>query len=331
MRPLKHSSGARQASRPGSRDTPRFRRTARWRVWLGLAVPALLLGPAGCSPRTTARDGASPLRLVSTAPNLTESLFAIGAGELLVGRSDSCDYPPEARSVPAVGGFGTPWLEPLLAARPTHVLESVLADPDLPRRLEALHIPVVHVPCARLDDIPAALLQLGTLTGREARSQSLAADIRTGLAAARAAPPPARRARVALLFAADSPITAGRHAFIAELLRLAGADNVGDGAAADYYRVSLEWLLAQDPDILLCLFETAVREPADLFAAQTGWRALAAVRARRVYTVADLNAVCRPGPRVLEGIAQLRAVLAQDAARASDARLRRPAAHTLNE
>ncbi len=274
---------------------------------------AALATAAGCAPRAATRVDAGPLRLVSTAPNLTEIVFALGAAGCLVGRTESCDYPPACAAVPAVGGFGTPNLEPLLAARPTLVLETVLADPEIARRLAALRIPVAHIDCARLDDIPDAILAVGRLVGRDARAYALAADIRDGLAAARAAPAPARRTRVAMLFAADSPITAGRRSFIAELLRIAGAENIGDSSNADYYRVSLEWLLAQDPDVLLCLFETAGREPVDLFAAQTGWNALSAVRARRVYTVTDLNTVCRPGPRVLEGIAQLRQVLAHDA------------------
>jgi iron complex transport system substrate-binding protein len=281
-----------------------------------LPAVVLLLTLAGC-----ARDRAQPaftpaLRLVSTAPNLTEIICAVGAGDSLVGRTQSCDYPPECVRVPALGGFGTPNLEPLLAARPTHVLETVLADPDFTIRLRALNIPVTHIACSTLEEIPDAILSVGALTGCDRRAQPLAAQIRGGLASARNAPPPhGRRPRVALLFAADPPITAGRHAFVSELLRLAGGDNMGDSSAADYYHVSLESLLTENPDVLLCLFETAAREPDALFTSRTGWAALAAVRERRVYTVPDLNTVCRPGPRVLDGLAQLRQVLARDASR----------------
>lgn len=292
--------------------------------WRGSARPAaalLLLAAlllAGCARRQQpAQPEPSGLRLVSTAPHLTECLFAIGAGGLLAGRTESCDHPPEGVArIPVTGGFGTPWLEPLLAARPTHVLETVLADPEIARRLRALGIPVVHVPCTRLDEIPAALRQLGTLTGHAAQAEPLADAITAGLAAART--DTARltcRPRVLLLFAPDTPITAGRHAFIAELLECAGGANIGRDSAIDYYHVSLEWIITQDPDLLLCVFDTAGRDPLTLFTPQLGWNALRAVRDRRVYAIPDLSAASRPGPRVLEGLAQLQTLLADDARR----------------
>lgn len=281
----------------------------------GLFLPLLLL-LAGCSRIAGQPEGGGTLRLVSTAPNLTECVYAIGAGGLLVGRTESCDYPPEAVTVPVTGGFGTPYLEPLLAARPTHVLETVLADPEIKRQLQAVKIPTVHVPCARLEEVPDALCQLGVLTGHEGQARRLAETIRTGIGLARAqATTLTRRPRVLLLFAPDTPITAGRNTFISGLLELAGGASIGKASPIDYYHVSLEWLLHENPDIILCLFETPADEPVSLFEAQTGWSALKAVRERRVYTVRDLAAVSRPGPRVLDGLAQLKEVLARDANR----------------
>ncbi len=308
----------------GSDGSPNRPRTPRGGVPTGACfangracvATGLILLLSGCA-RPAPQPDDSRLRLVSTAPNLTEIVCALGAGDLLAGRTESCDYPPEiVPRVPVTGGFGTPYLEPLLAARPTHVLETVLADPDFARRLGALHIPVVHVPCTRLDEIPGAILQLGGLTGRAAEAQRLAGAIRDGIGAARADNAArGQRPRVLLLFAPDTPITAGRNAFVSELLELAGGDNVAGSLIIDYYHVSLEWVITQDPDILLCLFETRARDPYTLFEPQTGWSALSAVRQRRVYTVADLSTVSRPGPRVLAGLAQLKALLARDEAR----------------
>lgn len=294
-----------------------------WKARFRLAVfggIALLL--SGCSHSATQPDD-SHLRLVSTAPNLTECVFAVGAGDLLVGRTESCDFPPgSVDRIPITGGFATPYVEPLLAARPTHVLETVLADPDIRRRLDALHIPVVHVPCTRLDEIPGAVRQIGTLTHHDAEAQPLAAALRAGIDAARAENRcPTSCPRVLLLFSPDAPITAGRNAFVSELLRLAGGSNLGDESAIDYYHISLEWLLKRDPDIILCLFESSAQEPVTLFQKQTGWSALSAVRNRRVYTVPHLDTVCRPGPRLLEGLADLKRVLQLDSSRLAAARV----------
>jgi len=282
----------------------------------GAAILVACLLTAGCSRDVAQPAGSSP-RLVSTAPNLTECVCAIGAGDQLAGRTETCDYPPEVvKTVPITGGFGTPYLEPLLAVRPTHVLETVLADPEVRRRLAALKIPVVHVPCTRLGEIPDALRQLGKLTGHDAQAEALATDLETGLRTARAeAEARTDRPHALLLFAPDTPITAGRNAFIAELLELAGALNIGRDETTDYYHVSLEWVLTQDPDLILCLFDTQGHDPLTFFTSQTGRKALRPVREGRVYTVADLNTVSRPGARVLRGLAQFKGLLARDAAR----------------
>ena len=293
----------------------RCRKPGRCRDVFGSRTHALLLLAAGCAREQPAQSDGT-LRLVSTAPNLTECVFAIGAGDLIVGRTEVCDYPPEAvKGVPITGSFGIPWLEPLIAVRPTHVLETVLSDPAIRDRLTELGLPVVHVQCFRLADIPDAIRQLGTLTGRETRANALADDITRGLAEAAAAPPAANRPRVLMLFAPDTPITAGRNAFVSELLETAGAINLGRDSTTDYYHISLEWIIGQDPDILLCLFNTTGRPPVSFFAGQTGWKALRAVRENRVYTLANLDSACRPGPRVLDGLAQFQSILTLDANR----------------
>jgi len=278
------------------------------------ALAGIALCLSGCMRQETQSDP-SRMRLVSTAPNLTESLYAIGAGDLLVGRTDVCDYPPEqVKNVPVTGGFATPWLEPLLAVRPTHLVETILADPESENRLKRLSISVVHVPILGLADIPGSLLQLGELTGHTTEATDLATTIRAGLHAAelesRAL---TEHPRVLLLFAPDTPITAGRHAFVSELLELAGGINVGRESQSDYYQVSLEWLIRQNPDVILCLFDTYAHDPCALFEQQIGWKALTAVRQHRVYALPDLNTVSRPGPRVLDGLAQLKHLLARDA------------------
>jgi iron complex transport system substrate-binding protein len=143
----------------------------------------------------------------------------------------------------------------------------------------------------------------------------LADEIQSGIERTRQASSSRQtRPRVLLLFAPDVPITAGRNAFVTTLLELAGGVSAGNDLKADYPRVSLEWIIEQDPDLLLCIFETAL-PPLEVYAGQTGWRSLRAVRSGRVYTVADLNTVSRPGPRVLDGIAQIKVVLDQDAER----------------
>lgn len=294
---------------PARHRTPRLPRLRALRLLAG-CLSALA---AGCLPETP-QPAADEMRLVSTAPHLTECVCAVGAAGLLAGRTESCDYPPDiAGSVPVTGRFGAPWLEPLLASSPTHVLETVLADPAVTARLTALGITVTHVPCTRLAEIPAALRQIGALTGHPENGMSLAADIERGLAAASRQKPARPARRVLLLFAPDMPITAGRRAFVSELMELAGARNISADTEPDYYHIALESIIRHDPDLILCLFDHQAREPHTLFDSRPGWKTLRAVRAKRVYAVPDLNTVSRPGPRVLQGLAQFQKILALDA------------------
>lgn len=281
---------------------------------IGCVFLQLLFG-SGCKPSEAMPDPLR-LRLASTAPNLTECIFAAGAGPLLVARTECCDYPPEAQALPITGGFGTPWLEPLLATHATHLLETVLADPGMEQHLAELKINVVHVPCTRLGDIAKALRQIGQLAESQAQAEQCASVIESGLQAAQTElAQTTHRPRVLLLFAPDSPITAGSNAFVAELLELAGGINLGSCETTPYYRISLEWVLTQDPDLLICLFETTHNAPLHFFEQQIGWKSLRAVQAQRVYVPSDLNTISRPGPRVLDGLKQFKTILARDAIR----------------
>lgn len=274
----------------------------------------LLLLLVGC--RRSQNTPTPTLRIVSTAPNLTECLCAIGATPHLVGRTTACDYPPTAIArVPIIGDYAHPWLEPLLATHPTHVIVSILPDPTIAARLTALDVEVVQIPCNKLVEIPTALRRLGTLTQCQKGAETLAHAIETGLAAAHHhSQTRTSRPRALMLFAPDTPITAGRHAFIATMLELAGAINIGEVSETDFYHISLEWIIQQNPELIICLFDCGTTAPTDLFVQQIGWNKLTAVRTQRVYTVRDLSCVTRPGPRVLEGLNQLREVLQRDAA-----------------
>ena len=93
----------------------------------------------------------APIRIVSLAPSITEAVCAVGAGDLLVGRTSACNYPDEVvASVPVIGGFGTPSLELLAKARPTLVLETALADEAIGLRIDAMGLRRERIRCRGL-------------------------------------------------------------------------------------------------------------------------------------------------------------------------------------
>ena len=281
--------------------------TPAWRLVLTTAA-AMLLG-AGCQratpPAPTA--GAGP-RVVTLAPNLTELVCAVGAGNLLIGRTSVCNYPPEiVARVPAVGDFGVPSIERILALKPTVLLETDTADPTTLARLRRTGVAVVHVPCVRLDDIPNAMFLIGETVGRAREAAVQAADLRRKIAALRSAANAFHgpRPRVYVEIWNDPLSTVGRNSFLAELVRLAGGDNVGDEADQDYFQVSSEWVVARNPEIVLCFYMGSASAVEDLIVRRAGWNRVAAVRNHRVYSGFDNDIVLRPGPRVLTGIAAL--------------------------
>lgn len=282
------------------------------------ALFLLLLAVAGCGrpTRTPARpDG--PVRLVSLAPSLTEITAAIGAGDLLVGRTDVCNYPPEVvASVPVVGGFGVPSLEAIARQRATLVIDVDLEDESVGSALDRLGIARQRVPCHHLDDIAPAIRTVGRLTGRPEAAGALADDLAARIAALRAAQAtasPESRPRVFVEIWSDPIMTVGRGSFIAELVALAGGRNLGDEAATEYFTASPEWVLARNPDVILAVYMSYDHTARRRIMARPGWRSVAAVRTGRVHDGFDPDVICRPGPRVLQAAAALAEAIAPPA------------------
>ena len=127
-----------------------------------LLLSVLLLLVSGCSQKqlnSTKNTSAKP-RIVSLAPSLTEMIFAIGAGDQLVGRTTACDWPAAAARVPVIGAFGRPSLELLAAIHPDLVIDVDLADEEMGKKISALGIKRETVSCKSPDDIPEVLRKL---------------------------------------------------------------------------------------------------------------------------------------------------------------------------
>ncbi len=246
-------------------------------------------------------------RVVSLAPNLTEIICAIGAADQLVGRTSVCDYPPEPlKNIPVIGGFGAPSLEKLLAARPTLVVDVALEDEALGRQMTKLGLRRERIACRTLADIPTAILRLGVLLRREASAAPLARQIADGIGGARRAA--AERRKPPLVFAeiwSDPPMTCGKTTFLAELITLAGGRNLGDVSGRDYFAISTEWIVAQQPDIVLCFYMADAKLLPERIAARPGWSVLPAVKNKRIYGGFDNNLLLRPGPRSLDALSVL--------------------------
>ncbi len=253
-------------------------------------------------------------RIVSLAPNLTETIYALGAEDRLVGVTDYCDYPPEARQKARVGGAVNPSIEQIVALKPDLVLAQAVS---MNRRetvdaLERLGIPVYSANSNSVEGILASTRHIAELIGASERSAELLKNLRARLdeMKRRLDGRPARR--VLFVVWIDPLVTVGRQTFIADALRLAGAESVAE-TDQDWPRFSLEEVVRLQPEFLIFAdsHSETVRTTVEDLSTRPGWRGLDALRNRRIAIISD--AINRPAPRLIEALEELARQLHPDA------------------
>jgi iron complex transport system substrate-binding protein len=278
-----------------------------------IALIAMIVLPlAGC--RQQKQEPVKPAdaapRIVSLAPSMTEMLFAIGAGDQLVGRTSACDWPAEVKEIPIVGAFGRPSLEILASIKPDIVVDVDLDGNQTGDRITSLGIRREHIRCLTPDDVPSALRTLGRLSGHLRKADSIATTIENGLAEYRKESAAKSKKTKIYLEIWDDPLwTGGKHSFTSAMVSYAGGYNIGDAVEKEYFEVSPEWVIMQDPEIIACMYMSKGNASEEKVRNRTGWAGIDAVRHGRVYGNFDNNIFLRPGPRILEGIAGLKKLL----------------------
>lgn len=248
-------------------------------------------------------------RVVSLAPSITESLFAIGAGGCLAGVTTYCDYPPAVSSVPRVGGMTNPSIEKIVSLRPDLVVVSMEGNTreDF-TTMTALGVPVFVTNPRTLSGISRSLEQLGELTGHRAEAGRLVDSMSVRIARVRAGAS-GQSLRALLLVSLQPLIAAGGKTFLHELLEASGALNIAATAPGTYPAYSREAVLAENPDAII-LTADLTADVAELIALFPEWANLAAVRNGRVYRI-NADIVSRPGPRAVDALEILSSLLHQ--------------------
>jgi iron complex transport system substrate-binding protein len=269
----------------------------------------LMLALAGIAGPRVSPAAASPLRIVSLSPHITELLFAAGAGPQVVGVDDSSDYPAAVAGIAHVGEPAALDVEGLLRLKPTLI---VLWDSGTPAsrkaELRRLHLPLYVTDEHRLDDIASTLLEFGRLAGTEAQAAAAARHYRTELAGLRLQY--ANRPRLQVFYQVwDRPLyTLSGGQVVSEVMSLCGGDNVFAELSALAPAIDKEAVLARDPEVILIAATGAEGER------QTRqWQqfpTLRAVRGHHIYTV-DPSLTGRMAPRILQGVREVCSLLDQ--------------------
>lgn len=284
---------------------PELPAVRRHRFVFTLAALAAVLACREESARPPA-PAATPRRIVALAPNLTEIVFALGAGESLVGVSDYSDYPPAARSIPRVGGLEVS-AEKVASLRPDLVLATREGNARGPvSALAAAGVRVLTLPTGSLDAVLESIRLCGEALGRRETAVRLADSLARRRAAVRAESAGRPRPRTILLVWPDPPQAAGGGTFLDDVLTDAGADNLLR-ARPGWPVVSPEYLTTAPVEVLV-LPASPENRPAFERSLASGALSRGAPRRARVAWM-DEAALTRPGPRVFDALEELAAAL----------------------
>jgi iron complex transport system substrate-binding protein len=283
-------------------------------VFLPLAAILTWAGVSALARQVTDQTGRRvnvpehPQRVVSLAPSLTEIVYALGVGDRLVGDTDYCDYPPEARQKPHVGAMVNPSLERIVALKPDLVLGSADANRrETADQLERLGIPLYGLAAHTLEDTLRSMGELGRVLGREAEAEALLARLRARIESVEKRMQGRPRSKVLFVVWYRPLITAGSQTFIADVIRRAGGVSISDDLRGEWPHLSLEEVLRRDPDIIL-LPKTETFSPGlDEFQHLPGWKELRAVKSRQMYFVPET--IMRPCPRLVDALEDVADIL----------------------
>lgn len=249
----------------------------------------------------------APERIVSLAPANTEIVYSLGLLDKLVGVTTYDDYPVEVADIAKIGDFVTPNIEAITAAQPDLILATTGVQADVITQLEGTGATVIAIDPQTLDALYVSIETVGKATG----TAEMAAELLDGMKADIATISDAVSAEepsVCFIEIAQDPLyTAGAGTLLDDLIRVAGGRNIV--TAEGYVGYSLEQLVTDDPAVYLATLGS-MSDPSDL-AKRAGYDKLSAVTNNRVYVLED-NLVSRPGPRVVQGIAQIAAALHPD-------------------
>jgi len=279
----------------------------RGRIPLYIQVVVLSAVLAGDSAATPLE--AVPKRVISLTPSVTETLYALGVGDRLVGVSEECDEPAAARELPRVGTFLAPVVERVLSLEPDLVIAS--PSPGNRNAVQAIEragvrVAVVSEGSGSLADVRTSIRETAAAVGHEAEGRDLVAALDVTLDEIRARVARGDRPRTVVLVGLEPLVLAGPDSYLGELVAIGGGANVA-GLGGKWPRVGWEFLVSARPEVVIDA--SGAHGSADPSARR--WRDfpdIPAVRADRIHAVTG-DLLLRPGPRTARAAREIASVI----------------------
>ena len=250
-------------------------------------------------------------RIVSLAPNLTEIVYAVGAGDLLVGNTEYCDYPAEAKNVAKIGDTMHPSVERIIALKPQIVLVSTASQLEVfTRQLDQQKTAVYVTNPASLEEILHSITVLGELFGRSEQAASIANDLRKRAGAIEAKISGVKPVSVFYQLSGEPLYTIGRDAYLTDLVRRAGGVSVTADVPGAFPRYSDEAALAARPEAIILPTGGSMGTANATIAVSL--RSSPAALNNRIYKIND-DHLSRPGPRLVDGLEEMARALHPEA------------------
>ena len=274
---------------------------------------------ANVTPRTFVDDlgrkiflAKAPKRVVSLAPSITEILYAIGLNDEIVGVTEFCDYPQEAKQKAKIG-YAQPNIEAIVTLEPDLVLAPrAFLRADLLAKLEQLKVTTFVVDPESFEEIPSRIQTVGRILNRSTAADGVAMAMRQRIAAIRSKMEAVARVRVLYVLNSQPLITVGPGSYIHQVINVAGGSNIASQATVPYPHLNMEAVLKEDPEIII--FPIGKAEGISLAEQQEWlrWTSLSAVKQGRLHQI-SADILNRPGPRIVEGLETLARIIHPEA------------------
>jgi iron complex transport system substrate-binding protein len=243
----------------------------------------------------------SPQRIISLAPSITETLFALGLEGRIAGVTDYCNFPEAAKQKPHIGGIINPNLERIIALKPDLLLVTTEANKaEILTQMAKFQIPVFATSPRSIEGVFQSIRLLGEATGTQDRAQELVNQLQARRQHVLDKVKGLNRPRVLILYDLNPIVAGGHHTYPTDLIQSAGGISITGELEQDWPRLNIEYIVEKDPEIIFVTEMPAALSGPTALSALSGWKLTSAVRQNKIYLLDDR--VNHPSPRIIEAL-----------------------------